>query len=162
MRLFSYIVALLTALALMGCGAHQKKEAAAPESDPWKDYKGTFASGVPTKEELKKADEAENPKKAEAPKKSDKPEKTDGKAFVASNKKTPESKAAESKPAEMKPVPVNDARSMYNETGGDTAAAAEAIGEEAAPAPKKGGKKAGKKGGGGKKAGAGKKGAAKK
>lgn len=152
------MVVVLAAFALTGCGAAQKK-AAAPETDPWADYKGTFAGGVPTKEELKKAEEADGAKTGSTTKTA---KNDDSKTFTkGSGKKIPEVKPADTRAPDVKPVPVsNDAKSMYNETG-DNAAAVDA--SEEAPAPtKKGGKKTGKKAGGGGKKGAAKKGAAKK
>ena len=63
MRLPLIIVGLLTSLVLFGCGG-PKREAAVPESNPWADYKGTFAAGASP--EPPSAAEAKAPSAAEA------------------------------------------------------------------------------------------------
>ena len=134
----SYIVGLLASLALFGCSG-AKHEVKAPETNPWADYKGTFAAGGSGAESTAEATPAST---AEA------------KAASSAKPKN----AAEAKPkstAEAKPTSVaapkpdgtaTDARAMYG-VASDTNA------DEAAPqpttkkTPKKRGAIAGKKAG---------------
>jgi hypothetical protein len=45
MRLLSITVGLLASLIVVGCGGGHKEAAKAPETNPWADYKGTYAAG---------------------------------------------------------------------------------------------------------------------
>jgi hypothetical protein len=145
MRVCSNIVVLLGALmlfTLFGC-AGAKHDAKAPETNPWSDYKGTWAPGgsqtveeepKPAKVADAKPSKSDDSKPAKADKadakadKADKPAKAD-----KAEAKTVKVAAAESKPAkiadpkpssagdskpvktEMKPD-ANDARAMYGVT----------------------------------------------
>jgi hypothetical protein len=55
MRVRLTAVMLLSSLALVACGAPRQREATGPETDPWADYKGTYA----TKGEAPKVEVAE-------------------------------------------------------------------------------------------------------
>jgi hypothetical protein len=66
MRVLS-VVGLLGSLALFGC-ARGAREANAPEANPWADYKGTYATGVPDRPsnlEPKSAQKASTAEKSE-------------------------------------------------------------------------------------------------
>ncbi len=121
MRIWSYIAALAGALALFGCSGGAKP-AQAPESNPWADYKGTFASGgsqatdadakTPAPESKSAATESKTAKGDAKPKKGDAKPK----------------KSADAKPrAELKPeATATDAKAMYGtptETKPDDSAA---------------------------------------
>ena len=99
MRLPSVIVGLLASLVLFGCSG-PKSEAKAPETNPWADYKGTYAgaaepaSAAETKSasatETKPAGAAE-PKPAGAAE--PKPKTTTKKPGKAGAKKAPRAKS---------------------------------------------------------------------
>jgi hypothetical protein len=160
MRVCSTIVVMLAALSLFGCAA--KQEAKAPETNPWAEYKGTWAPGgsqtideepkpakVAKKSEESKPEKAEKPEKADKPAKAEKADKPEPKPVKVAAAESKPAKIADPKPTakgggDLKP---DDARSMY---GVEVSQKAEEPAEEtAAPAktPKKrGGKKGGKKG----------------
>src|SRR5881394_2751177 len=92
MRLRSIICALGSTLVLVACGGAQK-EAKTTESDPWADYKGTYATTANPKPaaEASEKKEAKTDKKAKAEKGADKAEKTE-KAVAGDDAKKPASK----------------------------------------------------------------------
>lgn len=142
MRPGSKAVAVVFTLALaLTCGAcgGTKQAAQAPEANPWSDYKGTFAAGVPeTTPESKPASTSETKPASTAESKPRLTAATKPKSTAPS-----QASAVEAKPA----APANDAKAMYDMTG-------EAKPDEAAsaPTPKKAPKKRGGKKSGGKKA----------
>ncbi|MBX3188883.1 MAG: hypothetical protein KF819_17825 [Labilithrix sp.] len=142
MRQCAYLVALVASLFLFGCSGMKGPAAKAPETDPWADYKGTFASGVPSSAELRRANAAEAKEKGASTTTT-----TSAETKPADSK--PTKKTAEAKPAkpsaDAKPESASDARSMYADSAGDDA--------EPEPAPARAPKKAGKKKGAPKKAG---------
>lgn len=125
---YPYIVAaLIASLALFGCSG-ASKPAQAPESNPWADYKGTYAAGgagdaptaAPVKAESKPTPEAPESKATAPepkPKKGEKPKK------VAKGEPKSEPKA------EMKPDAATDAKAMYG------LPSTEAKADDAAPGP---------------------------
>jgi hypothetical protein len=129
------VVALLASLALLACKG-PRKEAQAPETNPWADYNGTYAPGGPQ-------DEAPAEAKPKSIAQADEPP-----AAAAASK--PTKKSASAKPgkrgaaappatvAAAEPDSGSDARSMY---GVESGAAAEP--EAPAPPPKKTTKKRG-------------------
>jgi hypothetical protein len=145
MRQCACLVALVASLFLFGCSGARQQGAKAPETDPWADYKGTYATGVPSTAEIKQAEAKEKgagtttttgaDTKADA-KADTKPAKT---ADTKPAKEAKPAKTAEPKTAELKPdTSANDARAMYGVGGGETTDEPAA---EAAPAPKKVAKK---------------------
>lgn len=127
-RLRPGLAALALSLFAFACGG-PKQVAEAPEANPWAEYKGTFAAGVPETTPETKAASIAPPKPA----------------MVAEAK--PKSAAAPAPPSTVEPKPsaASDARAMYDMPTDSTT-------EEvtAEPAPKKTPKK---RGGAGKKAG---------
>ena len=120
MRRSSVLVALLVSLALYGCGGAKGAGAKAPEKDPWSDYKGTFATGVPSDTESKAS----------------KPQEAKPAAKTADAK--PAAKAADAKPAaktaDAKPVKVAEAKPSKTAepaTSATTTAATGGTGEDA-------------------------------
>ena len=116
---WSYIVGLLATLALAGCGA--AKPAQAPESNPWADYKGTYAPGgtgeAPTAPEAKATPADSKPEAKSAPEsktasaREPKPKKGAKPKKLA--EATPEAEPKRESKSEMKP---DDAKSMYGVT----------------------------------------------
>lgn len=129
MRRWASLVAVAASLFLFGCSGMGPQAAKAPEKDPWADYKGTFASGVPSAAELRQAEAKEKAASASATATTSsdaKAEKADAKPKSASAKP---SKSAESKPVKAELAPEgNDARAVYGDTPTE-----DAIAEAAAP-----------------------------
>ena len=91
MRLPSVIVGLLASLVLFGCSG-PKSEAKAPETNPWADYKGTYAGAAEpaSAAETKSASATETkPAGAAEPK----PKTTTKKPGKAGAKKAPRAKS---------------------------------------------------------------------
>lgn len=47
MRALSVLIGVVASVALFGCAASNKEASSPAEANPWADYKGTFAAGVP-------------------------------------------------------------------------------------------------------------------
>ena len=163
------IFAVVASLAMFGC-AGTKHEAKAVETNPWADFKGTYAPGAPATVETKpvaaaaKSSSSSNSSSSSAESKTasaeTKPSKTgkavkpttsaaESKPATAEPKAIPEAPKAEVKTAVVKPVlAASDPRSLY---GVDATASAKPDDDDAelVPVPK-----ATKKRGAGKKAGA--------
>jgi hypothetical protein len=125
MRHLAILLGLVASLVLAGCGGGNREAAKAPETNPWADYKGTYAGGA-----------------AEAPSSAEPAATTESKPTRTADAKKPAKGDAKPKPA-----PAETAKAMYGD-GGDAKPD-----EEAAPAPRKAtAKKRGKGGAGAKKA----------
>jgi hypothetical protein len=155
------ILALVTSLAMFGC-AGTKQDAKAVETNPWADFKGTYAPGAPATVETKPSTTAAKSSSSSAESKTASAEPKPSKTSKAVK---PTTSAAESRPAtaepkaiaevktsaELKPVlAASDPRSLYGVDATASAAKPDDDDGEVAPvakAPKKRGatRKAGAK-----------------
>lgn len=156
------VLGLLASLALFACGS--KQEAKAPDANPWADYKGTYAAGVP--DVVDAAPDAKKPKssdrtgesKSADSKSTDSATTTSAEPKPKGGAKKPATSAADSRPASAEPKPKasaskasadgDDAKSMYGiESTADASADPRAADPKPKTAPKKrpAGKKAGAK-----------------
>lgn len=143
------VVALLASLGLLACGG-ARRDAQAPEANPWADYKGTYAPGgaqdeAPSETKPKSIAVAPAPPvEEEAPAKP-----TRGKPKKGAAAKPGKTTAASTESATAAPTPAaanpDDVKSMYGAEGSAPAAADDAAAAPAKKAPKK--RAAGKKGG---------------